>query len=126
MTPRVDGRLTVRGLVGTEVSLRQAQQAAALAARNALAAIVDELGESSRLRRCLRMTVYIACAEGFQELSAVADGASEALLEVLGAESLPVRSAVGVRALPSGAPVEVELLAAVNAPETAEEHPESM
>jgi enamine deaminase RidA (YjgF/YER057c/UK114 family) len=50
--------------------------------------------------------------EGFEELSAVADGASEVLRAEFG--RLPVRSAIGVRALPSGAPVEVELTAGVD------------
>jgi enamine deaminase RidA (YjgF/YER057c/UK114 family) len=112
MTPRVDGRLTVTGVVGRELDLAAAQEAAGLAARNAVAAIVAELGDPARLRRFLRMTVYVACADGFHELSAVADGASAGLLAADGA-GLPVRSAIGVRSLPSGAPVEVELTAAV-------------
>ena len=118
MTPRSAGALTVRGLVGSDVAPEAARQAAGLAARNALAAITEALPESSRLRRCLRMTVYVACAEGFTDLSVVADGASDALAEALtgtGAEgSLPARSAIGVRSLPSGAPVEVELSASVS------------
>jgi len=113
MTPRRDGRLTLRGLVGGEIEPEQARQGAHLAARNALAAILAELADPGRLRRCLRMTVFIACAEGFEDLSTVADGASLALLEYLGPDSLPVRSAIGVRALPSGAPVEVELTVSV-------------
>ncbi|WP_314175372.1 RidA family protein [Streptomyces winkii] len=119
MTPRSGGRLTVRGLVGSDVGTDAARQAAGLAARNALAAITEALPGSSRLRRCLRMTVYVACAEGFTELSAVADGASDALADALAAATgrhaaLPARSAIGVRSLPSGAPVEVELTASVD------------
>jgi enamine deaminase RidA (YjgF/YER057c/UK114 family) len=59
------------------------------------------------------MTVCVCCTDGFTGLSAVADGASETLAARLGEESLPVRTAVGVRTLPGGAPVEVELIAAV-------------
>lgn len=120
MTPRSGGRLTVHGLVGSEVAPEAARQAAGLAARNALAAITAAIPATSRLRRCLRMTVYVACEEGFTDLSAVADGASDALAAALGgtpgeaAAALPARSAIGVRALPSGAPVEVELTASVD------------
>lgn len=113
MTPRVDGRLAVRGLVGGPVGPEDARRAADIAASNAVAAIVDALGDPSRFRRCLRMTVYVACVDGFHDLAAVADGASEALQRILGKTELPVRSAIGVRSLPSGAPVEVELMAAV-------------
>lgn len=124
MTPRLDGRLTVRGRVGSEVTPEVARQAAALAARNALAAINKALdGTTSRLRRCLRMTVFVACSEGFTALTAVADGASDALAEELGEEVLPARSAIGVRSLPSGAPVEVELSASVEPPPAAQGEP---
>ena len=59
------------------------------------------------------MTVYIACAPGFTDLSAVADGASDAIFAAGGADALPARSAIGVQSLPFGAPVEVDLVAAV-------------
>lgn len=115
MTPRVDGRLTVTGVVGLDVALSAAQEAAGLAARNAVTAIAVELGGvPGRIRRLLRMTVYVACADGFHELSKVADGASAGLRAVLPDAALPVRSAIGVRSLPGGAPVEVELTAAVD------------
>ena len=59
------------------------------------------------------MTVYIACAPDFHDLSTVADGASTAISAALGADALPARSAIGVQTLPSNAPVEVDLVAAV-------------
>lgn len=114
MTPRAGGRLTVTGLVGGDVGPAVARDAAGLAARHAVAAIVAALdGDAGRLRRLLRMTVYVACVDGFTDLSAVADGATAGLREAAPAAGLPVRSAIGVRSLPSGAPVEVELTAAV-------------
>lgn len=108
MTPRIDGVLVVTGRVGAEVSLDAAREAAALAARNALAAVAD----GGHVLRCLRMTVYIAAVEGFTEHSRVADAASDALAAVLGRAEL-ARSAVGVAGLPGGAPVEVELTVAL-------------
>lgn len=110
-TPRRDGTLAYLGIVGDTLSLEQATKAAALAATNALAAVWSVVPADTTNVRCLRMTVFVACAPGFTELSAVADGASAALEEQLGASALPARSAIGVLALPSGAPVEVELTA---------------
>jgi enamine deaminase RidA (YjgF/YER057c/UK114 family) len=107
MTPREDGRLAVTGLAGRDLDVARARDAAALAARNAVAALTA--GHPAPIRRWLRMTVYVACADGFTDLSAVADGAS-AVLDGLGL-GRPARSAIGVRALPGGAPVEVELTA---------------
>lgn len=114
MTPRVEGVLLITGAVGGDVDVARAKEAAGLAACNAVAAIVAELdGDESRLRRLLRMTVYVACVEGFLDLSAVADGATAGLRVAAPEAGVPVRSAIGVRSLPGGAPVEVELTAAV-------------
>jgi enamine deaminase RidA (YjgF/YER057c/UK114 family) len=117
MTPRVDGELKIRGVVGSTLSAGQAHAAAGLAAANALAAVRAVLPADARAGsriRCLRMTVYIACAPTFHELSAVADGASARIRAELGDDALPVRAAIGVQTLPSGAPVEIDLIAAVS------------
>lgn len=113
MTPRAGGELTVRGIVGADLTVGQARSAAGLAATNALSAVASAAGGLDRLCRCLKLTVYIACTAAFTEHSAVADGASEALSEFLGDRAAAVRTAIGVASLPSGAPVEVELLAAL-------------
>jgi enamine deaminase RidA (YjgF/YER057c/UK114 family) len=112
MTPRRDGELVLRGVVGAEVSAGEAHTAAGIAAENALAAVRSVAPHATHIRG-LRMTVYIACVASFHQLSAVADGASAVLRAMLGESAIPVRTAVGVRSLPSGAPVEVDLTAAV-------------
>lgn len=114
MTPRVDGELRVRGVVGETLSAQQARAAAQIAAANALAAVRSVLPAEVEGIRCLRMTVYIACAPTFHDLSAVADGASARIRSELGEVALPVRTAIGVQTLPSGAPVEIDLIAAVS------------
>lgn len=113
MTPRRDGRLAVTGVVGADLMLDEARAAAGIAAENAVAAIRSVLPSRTASVRCLRMTVFVACSPGFTELSAVADGASAIIRAELGAAAMPVRSAIGVLALPSGAPVEVEVTVAV-------------
>lgn len=113
MTPRADGELIRTGRVGAEVTLDQARELAAVAAANALAAVAAAAGGLDRVARCLRLTVYVAAAPGFAEHSRVADGASALLWDRLGERGTVARSAVGVAGLPSGAPVEVELTAAL-------------
>ena len=112
MTPRRAGVLVFTGVVGATLSAEEARAAAGLAARNALGAARAAMPGPGTLR-CLRMTVFIACTPEFTALSAVADGASAVLAAELGVAALPARSAIGVCAVPSGAPVEVELSAAV-------------
>jgi enamine deaminase RidA (YjgF/YER057c/UK114 family) len=112
MTPRRHGELVFAGVVGREVDLATAREAAALAAGNAVTALVETVGLAN-IVRALKMTVFVAAVDGFTAHSAVADAASAVLRERLGDRGTVARSAVGVRTLPSGAPVEVELLAAV-------------
>jgi enamine deaminase RidA (YjgF/YER057c/UK114 family) len=112
MTPRRYGELVVAGVVGRDVDLATAKEAAALAAGNAVTALVETVGLPN-IVRALKMTVFIAAVDGFTAHSAVADAASAVLRERLGERGVVARSAVGVRTLPAGAPVEVELLAAV-------------
>ncbi|WP_028653149.1 RidA family protein [Nocardioides halotolerans] len=108
MTPRVDGRLTHRGRVGDEVTVEQAQRAAATAVANALSAVVDLAG-AERLERVVHLAVYVNAAPGFEEHTTVADGASARLRELLGDAGAASRAAVGVTSLPGGACVEVVL-----------------
>lgn len=110
MTPRVHGQLQYVGRLGEAVSLDEGVAAAAIAAGNAVAAMVELLGSLDAIRRALRMTVYVNAVEGFADHSGVADGASARLVELLGEErGAVVRSAVGVASLPGGACVEIEL-----------------
>jgi enamine deaminase RidA (YjgF/YER057c/UK114 family) len=113
MTPRAGGELIRTGRVGAEIGLDEARELAGHAAANALAAIATAAGGPDRVARCLRLTVYVAAAPGFTEHSRVADGASDLLWDRLGERGSVARSAVGVAGLPSGAPVEVELTAAL-------------
>ena len=86
---------------------------ARLCAQNALSLLRAELGSLDAIERALTMTVFIACSDAFVEQPTVADGASAVLQEVLGDAGRHTRSAIGVAALPRGAPVEVELTVVV-------------
>ncbi|WP_341228962.1 RidA family protein [Nocardioides salarius] len=109
MTPRVDGALQYVGQVGAEIGLEEARAAAAIAAGNAVSALAEVVGSADGIGQVLRMTVYVNAATGFTQHSAVADGASARLVELLGERGSAVRSAVGVSSLPGGACVEIEL-----------------
>jgi enamine deaminase RidA (YjgF/YER057c/UK114 family) len=109
MTPRVDGGLVHTGRVGVEVTLEDAREAASIAVGNALSAALAALGEARRLERVLRLTVYVACGPDFTAHTAVADGASTRLHDLLGDRGIASRTAVGVASLPGGACVELEL-----------------
>ena len=72
-----------------------------------------ETGLNNRIERILTMTVFVACVPDFVEQPVVADGASRVLQDIFGDAGRHTRSAIGVAALPRGAPVEVEITAAL-------------
>ncbi len=112
MVPRVNGVLTVAGRVGESVDVAAACDAARLSALNALAAVSEAVGGLEHIESILQLRVFVRCTADFTDVSAVAEGASRALVEFLGpARGAGVRTAVGVLSLPGGAPVEVELVA---------------
>jgi enamine deaminase RidA (YjgF/YER057c/UK114 family) len=104
-------------VVGDDVTVEQAQEAAAVCALNALSVLKAELGSLDRVERILSLTGYVASAPGFDQQPAVVDGASRVLVDVFGDAGRHTRSAVGVAGLPRRGAVEIELTAAVNEPE---------
>ncbi|GID98256.1 RidA family protein [Amorphoplanes digitatis] len=110
--PMVDGKLPYVGKVGADVTIEQGAELARYCALNALAAI-DSLVGLGRLVKIVKVTGFVASADGFTGQPAVVNGASELFGEVLGELGRHARSAVGVIALPLGAPVEVEVIAEI-------------
>ena len=102
------------GAVDQEVSVDRARDLARLAALQALSALAAALGSLDRVRRIVRVGVFVTSSPGFTRQHEVANGATDVLVEVFGEQGRPARAAVGVADLPLHAPVEVELLAAVD------------
>lgn len=113
--PFVDGALLATGLVGEgtdEVAPTLAMECARAAALNAIAAVAQAAGGIDAIASVVRVTGYVASAPGFTAQPAVINGASGLLGEVFGEAGRHARSAVGVAALPLGAPVEIEIVVA--------------
>jgi enamine deaminase RidA (YjgF/YER057c/UK114 family) len=110
--PFVAGALHRTGLVGAQVSAEDAVECARLCALNALAA-VDALVGLDAVVRVVKVVGFVASAAGFTGQPGVVNGASGLFGEVFGAAGEHARSAVGVAALPLGAPVEVEIVVEV-------------
>jgi enamine deaminase RidA (YjgF/YER057c/UK114 family) len=101
------------GRLGAEVSVEDGRHAARLAALNALALAKQHLHSLEKVRRVVRLTVSLATTAEFRDHAKVADGASELLVEVFGADKLPTRMVSGVASLPAGVSVIVEVILAV-------------
>jgi enamine deaminase RidA (YjgF/YER057c/UK114 family) len=111
--PIVKGELAATGKVGAEIDPERAAELAKVCALNAIAAVRDEVGELSRVRRIVKVVGFVASAPDFYGQPQVLNGASDLLGEVFGDGGRHARSAVGVAVLPRDAPVEVELIAEV-------------
>jgi enamine deaminase RidA (YjgF/YER057c/UK114 family) len=112
--PFVDGALPVAGRVGSGgdglVDPVEAAGLARICALNALAAARSVIGDLDRVTRVVKLVGFVASDPGFTGQPLVINGASELLGEVFGSAGVHARSAVGVVALPLGAPVEVEMV----------------
>jgi enamine deaminase RidA (YjgF/YER057c/UK114 family) len=111
--PMEDGALLSSGKLGAEVSVVQGQEATRRCALQALAALRAALGSLDRVKGIVRLDVFVASAPGFTDQPAVANGASDLLVEIFGEEGRHARAAVGVSELPLGASVEVALIARI-------------
>jgi enamine deaminase RidA (YjgF/YER057c/UK114 family) len=111
--PMAEGKPLWSGKLGDGLDVATGAEAARRCALQALSTLRAELGSLDRVKRIVRLGVFVASAPGFTDQPKVANGASDLLAEVFGDSGRHARAAVGVSELPLGAPVEVEMLAEV-------------
>jgi enamine deaminase RidA (YjgF/YER057c/UK114 family) len=107
-----DGKLAPNhtGKVGTTISTEDAKDAARLCVLNVMAQAQAALGGFTRLRRCLRLGGFINAHPDFHGLAGVMNGASDAIVDIMGDAGRHARSTIGVAVLPLDACVEVEAM----------------
>ena len=111
--PFVDGVLPETGQVGELIGLvtpARAKELAAVCALNAVAAVKSVVDDLDRVERIVKVTGFVASDPSFTGQPGVVNGASELFGAIFGEAGVHSRSAVGVAALPLGAPVEVEVI----------------
>lgn len=112
--PVVNRKVTIAGRLGDNLSVKQGQEAARIAALNALAVAKEHLGDLDRLKKLVKLTVLIATTAQFTEHAIVADGASDLFVGIFGAQAGHVRLVYGVYSLPIEAPVIVDTVFELN------------
>ena len=108
--PLQDGKLVATGLLGRDLDTAAGKEAAKICAINVLAQAKEALADLEKIRRLVKITVFVASAADFTEQHLVANGASDFLGAVLGERGKHARAAVGTASLPLNAPVEVEAI----------------
>ena len=107
--PMVNGEIILKGLLGQDVEIDPAYNAAKICTLNALSAIKGVIGDLDKIKQVVRVVGYVASVPTFTQRPAVVNGASELLLEIFGENGKHARSAVGMAVLPLNAEVEIEL-----------------
>ena len=107
--PMVNGEIILKGLLGQDVEIDPAYNAAKICTLNALSAIKGVIGDLDKIKQVVRVVGYVASVPTFTQQPAVVNGASELLLEIFGENGKHARSAVGMAVLPLNAAVEIEL-----------------
>jgi enamine deaminase RidA (YjgF/YER057c/UK114 family) len=108
--PVKQGKLTKQGRVGEDISLDEAREEAKTATINALSVLKAHVGSLDKVKRCIKITGYVASAPDFTEQPKVLNAASDLLYEIFGEAGRHVRAAVGVNVLPLNSPVEIEFI----------------
>ncbi|HEX8910934.1 MAG TPA: RidA family protein [Humisphaera sp.] len=108
--PMRDGKLVATGRVPSQSSVEDAKAAARQCVVNALAAVQTAGVALDAIVGVVRVGVFVSSDPGFGQQPAVANGASEFLIELFGEAGKHARAAVGVAALPLDAAVEIEFV----------------
>lgn len=111
--PMVEGELAATGRLGAEISADEGTELAKICGLNAIAAVKSVIGDLDRVVRVVKVVGFVASTPDFTAHPAVVNGASNLFKEAFGEAGVHARSAVGVAALPLGAPVEVEMIVEV-------------
>ena len=105
-----DGKM-VKGKVGDELTLEDAQKASRLCVINILAQLQKAVnGNLDKVKNCVKITGFVNSTNEFKDQPKVLNSASEILSNVFGDNGKHTRAAVSVNSLPLGAAVEIDAI----------------
>ena len=108
----VDG-LRPSGKLGREFNLEQGYKFARSTGLALLAVMRAELGSLDRVKRVVKLLGMVNAVPEFTDQPKVINGCSDLLVGVFGGRGRHARSGVGMGSLPSGIPVEIEVVVEV-------------
>jgi enamine deaminase RidA (YjgF/YER057c/UK114 family) len=103
----------VQGLVGRDLTLDQAYDAARLTALSMLASLKRELGDLDQVTEWIRVVGYVHGEPGFAQNAKVVTGFSDLIVELWGGAGRHARSAPGQGPSPLNVPIIVDAIVAV-------------
>jgi len=113
-TPRRRDGSFITGKLGDGLSVKEGYEAAQLTVLNLLASLKAEIGDLDRVSQVVKILAMVNSTQDFIEQPAVANGASDLLVEIFGERGRHARSAIGVEALPFNVAIEIEVIVEVS------------
>ena len=111
----IDGAGGVKGTVGPELNLEEAQKAARLCGINLIAQMKAATGgDLDRVKRVVKLGGFVQAGPDFFDIPKVINGCSDLMVEAFGDAGRHARSAVGVYRLPLNFAVEVDAVVEVS------------
>jgi enamine deaminase RidA (YjgF/YER057c/UK114 family) len=108
--PNWNGELKFKGVVGGDLSIKEAAQAAEICALNIMALIRQHAGSLDQVEQFVQLSGFVRSAPGFEEQPKVLNGASDLIFKVFGERGRHTRQALGTSELPLGVPVEISAI----------------
>ena len=110
----LDAHGGIKGIVGEDVSLERAQDAARMCGVNLIAQMRLALGDLDRVVRVVKLGGFVQAGPEFYDIPKVVNGCSDLMVQVFGDAGRHARAAVGVYRLPLGYAVEVDAVVEVS------------
>ena len=108
--PFRDGKASIRGKLGKELSVEDGYKVARDVGLNLLASARTALGSLDKVKRVVKVLGMVASAEGFTDQPKASSVSSGLRVELFGDAGRRARPAVGMAELPMGIPVEIEMI----------------
>ena len=107
--PFIDGKLTIKGKVGDNVSLDDAVKTSEACAKALLSQLKAACnGNLDKVNKVVKLGGFVASTPNFTDQPKVINGASDLIVNIFGDKGKHSRFAVGVAALPLNVPVEID------------------
>lgn len=106
-TPMKDGRPFRTGVVGRDLNVQEAYEAARYATLSTLSAVRYALGDLDRVEQIVQLIGFVNSAPAFSDQPRVINGAADLLVELYGARGKPTRAAIGCQGLALNHSVEI-------------------
>ena len=101
----------IKGKVGKDLTLEDAQNAARLCTINILAQVKKALeGDLNKVKNCIKITGFVNSTDNFYDQPKVINPASEMISNLFGNSGKHARAAVSTNSLPLGAAVEIDAI----------------